>query len=361
MTPGIKDVALHAGVSVGTVSNVLNRPNLVKEPTRRKVLDSISVLGFVRNDAARHLRNGSSRTLGYVLLDPSNPFFADAARGAEDAARAAGMALFLCSSGEDPERESEYLDILLQQRVRGVLITPVDGQAERLRTMPERGVPVVFLDRAAADPTGWCSVSVDDVEGGDLAATHLLEQGHDRIGVVGGPRTITQVADRHRGVLRALERAGLPADRLVVLDTAALTVAEGRRIGQRVLGLPARRRPSAVFCVNDLLAIGFLQQMIQQGVDVPGEMAIVGYDDIEFTAAAAVPLSSVGQPRYELGRRACELLLAEADAVSGGDGASRNHVHQQVEFRPELVVRASSRRGSARPARTAPGVGRSTG
>jgi LacI family transcriptional regulator len=192
----------------------------------------------------------------------------------------------------------------------------------------------------SSDPTGWCSVSVDDAEGGDLAVTHLLEQGHTRIGFVGGPDTITQVADRREGALRALQRLGLPADQLVVLDTAALTLAEGRRVGRRLLGLPARRRPTAVFCANDLLAIGVLQQMLQHGIDVPGEMAIVGYDDIEFAAAAAVPLSSVGQPRYELGRRACQLLLAEADATSG-------HVHEQVEFTPELVVRASSMRVTA--------------
>jgi LacI family transcriptional regulator len=119
------------------------------------------------------------------------------------------------------------------------------------------------------------------------------------------------------------------------------------------MGLPARRRPSAVFCANDLLAIGFLQQMIQQGVDVPSDMAIVGYDDIDFAAAAAVPLSSVSQPRYELGRRACELLLAEADARTAGGGSA--HRHQQVEFTPELVVRASSRRPVVRLRRTAPG------
>jgi LacI family transcriptional regulator len=114
-----------------------------------------------------------------------------------------------------------------------------------------------------------------------------------------------------------------------------------------VLGYPQRRRPTAVFCANDLLAIGFLQQMIQQGVGVPDEMAIVGYDDIEFAAAAAVPLTSVSQPRYELGRRACELLLAEADALLGRRTGDGGHVHEQVEFTPELVVRASSGRGAA--------------
>jgi LacI family transcriptional regulator len=355
--PGIKDVATRAGVSVGTVSNVLNRPDLVSDRTRRKVLDAISALGFVRNESARHLRNGLSRTIGYVLLDAGNPFFTDVARGAEDAARAAGLALFLCNSEEDPTREVEYLDVLVEQRVRGVLITPVNHRADRLRTMPQLGVPVVLVDRAADDPSAWCSVAVDDVEGGDLAVTHLLELGHTRIAYVGGPMTITQVTDRHRGSVRAYERAGVPSDQLVHLETAALTIAEGRRAGERVLGFPGRRRPTAVFCANDLLAIGFLQQMMLQGVGVPDEMAIVGYDDIEFAAAAAVPLTSVSQPRYELGRRACELLLAEADALAGRSNGDGGHVHEQLEFTPELVVRASSGHrasGRGRAARSGP-------
>jgi LacI family transcriptional regulator len=360
VAPGIKDVATWAGVSVGTVSNVLNRPHLVSDGTRQRVLDAIAALGFVRNESARQLRNGHSRTLAYVLLDPGNPFFTDVARGAEDAARAAGLALYLCNSAEDPAREAEYLDILLEQRVRGVLITPV-GSSERLRTMPELGVPVVLLDRAAGDPTAWCSVSVDDVEGGDLAVSHLLELGHTRIGFVGGPNSIIQVSDRRRGALRALERAGLPGDRLVLLETSALTVAEGRNAGQRVVGLPARRRPMAVFCANDLLAIGFLQQMLHHGVHVPGDMAIVGYDDIEFAAAAGVPLSSVRQPRYELGRRACALLLAEAEALTGEGGKNGGHAHEQVEFTPELVVRASSGRPPFRPSPRTPPADRPAG
>ena len=147
--PGIKDVAHRAGVSVGTVSNVLNRPDAVSEGTRRKVLDAIATLGFVRNESARQLRNGHSRTLAYMLLDPGNPFFTDVARGAEDAARAAGLALYLCNSEEDAAREAEYLDILLEQRVRGVLITPVASGSERLRTHAGPGRP-----RGARRPGG---------------------------------------------------------------------------------------------------------------------------------------------------------------------------------------------------------------
>jgi LacI family transcriptional regulator len=338
MSPaGIKDVAQRAGVSVGTVSNVLNRPGAVRERTRQRVLDAIAELGFVRNESARQLRNGQSRTLAYVIFDPSNPFFTDVGKGAEEAARAAGLLLYLCNSDGDPEREGEHLDTLLEQRVRGILITPIDHHAERLSALPSLGIPVVLVDRATDDPTACCSVAVDDVEGGDLAVTHLLELGHSSIGFVGGPASTVQVADRLAGAHRALRRAGRPADQLTVIDTAGLTIAEGRHAGQRVVGMPARRRPTAAFCANDLLALGFLQQMTQHDVAVPDEMAIVGYDDIEFAGAAAVPLTSVRQPRHELGRRAAQLLLEEA---AGGEG----HVHQQVQFTPELIVRASSGR-----------------
>jgi LacI family transcriptional regulator len=343
--PGIKDVAALARVSVGTVSNVLNRPDSVSETTRNRVLEAIADLGFVRNESARQLRAGLSRTVAYIVLDAGNPFFTDVARGAEDTARTQGLALYLCNSDEDANRESEYLDILLEQRVRGVLITPVDHESDRLRILPRLGVPVVLVDRAAHDPAAWCSVAVDDVEGGDLAVTHLWELGHRRIAFVGGPHSIRQVADRHQGALRSLERAGAPSESLLVLETAALNVAEGRRAGERLIGLPERRRPTAVFCANDLVAFGLLQQLTQLGVAVPDEVAIVGYDDVEFAAAAAVPLTSVRQPRHELGRTACELLLDEAAHHAGSAAGQRPaHVHRQVEFTPELVVRASSGR-----------------
>ena len=163
------------------------------------------------------------------------------------------------------------------------------------------------MDRAAGPDR--CSVTVDDVAGGELAVEHLLERGHERIAFVGGPVSIGQVADRWAGARRALEAAG--AAEPVLLETAALNVAEGRRAGERLVGLPAARRPTAAFCANDLLAFGLLQQMVRLGLDVPDDLAIVGYDDIEFAEAAAVPLTSVSQPRHLLGRTAVELLLAE--------------------------------------------------
>jgi LacI family transcriptional regulator len=337
----MKDVAAHAGVSLGTVSNVINRPDMVSERTRRRVQAAIAELGFVRNESARQLRGGGSRTLAYVVLDTSNPFFTDVARGVQDAADGAGLAVYLCNSGEDNGRQSFYLDLLEQQRVEGVLITPVDAADPRIGALATRGTPVVLVDRGAGPER--CSVTVDDVLGGDLAVTHLLETGHRRIAFVGGPRAIGQVADRITGAEQAIARAETDAG-LTILETAALNVAEGRRAGERIAGLPTARRPSAAFCANDLLALGLLQQMVRLGLRVPDDLAIVGYDDIDFAEAAAVPLTSVSQPRHLLGRTAAELLLAEARG-------SGTHEHQQVTFAPELVVRASTRlRPMSRPA-----------
>jgi LacI family transcriptional regulator len=333
----VKDVAAAAGVSLGTVSNVLNRPERVSAPTRDRVERAMVELGFVRNESARQLRVGSSLTIAYVMLDAANPFFTDVAQGIEETAEKADLSVFSCNSQNQPRREAAYLSRLEQQRVQGVLITPVDLDQPLLDALPRRGTPVVIVDRTRETGT-HCSVAVDDVLGGALAAQHLLDLGHDRIAFVGGPESIGQVRDRRRGAERALVEAGLPADRLVVLRTASLTVAEGRGAGERLAGFPSRTRPTAAMCANDLLALGLLQQCVTLGLAVPDDVAIVGYDDIEFAAAAAVPLSSVSQPRRQLGARAAELLLEESAA---GPGA--NHEHQQVLFTPELVARASTR------------------
>ena len=195
---GIREVAAYAGVSVGTVSNVLNRPDVVAEPTRSRVQAAIKQLGFIRNESARQLRAGRSRTVGLVVLDVANPFFTDVARGVEDEASESGLAVILCNSDDQQTKETHYLELLEEHRVQGILITPVSGGYERLARLQRRGTPVVLLD--SRSPTrGQCSVSVDDVLGGDIAVTHLLEARHERIAFVGGPMTIRQVADRSEG------------------------------------------------------------------------------------------------------------------------------------------------------------------
>lgn len=331
----IREVANHAGVSVGTVSNVLNRPEIVAPATRTRVQAAIAELGFVPNATARQLRRGRGRVLGLVVLDVANPFFTDVARGVDDATNAAGMAVIFCNSDGDPAREASFLDLLEEQRVQGVLITPIDDANQRLLELRERGVLVVLLDRLARRPD-LCSVSVDDRRGGELALRHLLESGHERIAFVGGPWRLEQVQDRFHGAMAAVREAGGDERRLRYVETPQTTVAAGRDASGRILGHPRATRPTAIFCANDLLALGVLQGLTRQRIRVPADMALVGYDDIDFAAAAAVPLSSVRQPRQRLGRAAAELLMDEANDPVG-------HQHRQIVFEPELVVRESSR------------------
>src|SRR4051794_27217408 len=347
-TPSVKDVAAAAGVSLGTVSNVMNRPEVVSSRTRERVERAMAELGFVRNESARQLRAGTSRTLAYVMLDGTNPFFHDVAQGIELAAEDADLSLFICNSNSRAEREEVHLDRLLQQRVQGILITPVNPEAPHLDELSRRGVPLVIVDRVR-EGEGCCSVAVDDVHGGRIAVEHLIEQGHTRAAFIGGPESIGQVRERLQGAREIWDELGLPADDLVHLPTEALTRAEGRSAGERLAGLPAPGRPTAAvvpddlppprllaaaFCANDLLALGLLQQSIGAGLRVPDGLAIVGFDDIEFAAAAAVPLASVRQPRQELGRAAAQLVLDEA--------TNPDHRHRQLSFTPELVARAST-------------------
>jgi LacI family transcriptional regulator len=342
MAVSVKDVAQTAGVSLGTVSNVLNRPDKVRPNTRERVERVMRELGFVRNESARQLKAGRSSTIGYIMLDATNPFFTDVAAGMETAAEGAGLSLFLCNSDQRLERERSYLGRLEQQRVQGILITPVDPESRLIDDLQQRGTPVVLVDRTG-ERQRCCSVAVDDVLGGRLAADHLLDLGHERIAFVGGPETLGQVRERRAGALQALTATGHAPGDLVDVPTDALSIAEGMGAAERIAGMARSERPTAVFCANDMLALGVLQRCVALGLRVPDDLAIVGYDDIVFAAAAAVPLSSVRQPRREMGRQAAELLVDEA--------TNPEHVHQQILFEPELVARASTRGAVRVPAR----------
>ena len=333
--PHIRDVAEHAGVSVGTVSNVLNRPDMVADETRRRVEDAVSALQYVRNESARQLRRGQSRTVGLIVPDIANPFFTDVARGVEDVVSAAGAMVIVCNSDNDAEKEERYMTMLAEQQVLGVLHVRLGKPSAAVSRFHDRGIPVVLLDYKGRSRQ-QCSVSVNDVGGGQLAVGHLLASGHRRVAFVGaGGTPLRQVIDRLAGAHRAMMAAGRSPDELHVLPPTSLNVAGGVASAREMLQLPRKRRPSAVACVNDLLAIGMLQEFVSRGLRIPDDMAIVGYDDIAFASAAAIPLSSVRQPRNQLGRRAAELLIEEA--------WSDDHIHSRLVFEPELIVRESSR------------------
>jgi LacI family transcriptional regulator len=332
MAVSVREVAALAGVSLGTVSNVLNRPDKVAPGTVERVQSAIATLGFVRNDSARQLRAGRSSTVGLIVLDGGNPFFTDVARGAEDAAMDNGLAVLIGNSDESTDRERTYVDLFEERRVAGLLISPAGDDLSRLARLRDQGTAVVLVDRRA-DDEHFASVSVDDIAGGRIAVEHLAAIGRTHIAFVGGPFGIRQVADRHAGALAAAQTAGI---RLEALPTTSLSVLEGRRIGEAIQARPAAERPDAVFAANDLLAVGLEQAFIMRGtIAVPEQIAIVGYDDIAFAESAVVPLTSVRQPAQDLGRRAIELLTKQ---VEQGQDIDLEH----VEFTPELVVRQSS-------------------
>jgi len=335
----IKDVAAAAAVSVGTVSNVLNRPHLVSEQTRHRVNEVIEQLGFVRNESARQLRAGSSRAVGLVVIDAANPFFTDVARGVEDTVQAAGGVVLLGNSAGDAQRERRYVELFEEQRVRGVLIAPTGVTPPDLSGLVRLGIPVVFLDRHP-DGAPFSTVDVDDVAGGRMAVEHLLDRGHRRVAFVGGPSTLAQVRDRRLGAELAVTGSGGDAATLLAISTPALTFRSGREAAEQLVASPEGVRPTAVFAANDLVALGLLQGFLTHGLRVPDDVAIVGYDDIDFAAAAAVPLSSVRQPREVLGRTGAELLYEEVARRAAGEQPEPRH----VRFQPELVVRRSSGR-----------------
>jgi LacI family transcriptional regulator len=328
MRVSIREVASRAGVSVGTASNVLNRPDVVAPATAERVRSAMRELGFVRSDNARHLRSGTARTVGLVVMDVSNPFFTDIARGVEDAANAAGLAVILCNSDDRADKEDAYLALLEEQRVRGVVITPVDPGSPHLERLRASGIPVVLVDTKTPKHVG-CSVSVDDLAGGDLAVEYLISLGHRRITFISGPLHFKQCRDRLAGARRAIRRAGLDRKALTVVDAGGLNVAAGRKGAEEAT---RAGEPTALFCANDLLAIGAIQFAQETDIAIPGRVSIIGYDDIEF--ATTVSLSSIRQPRQDLGVAGTELLLAEA--------SEHPHAHRQVIFNPELVIRGST-------------------
>jgi LacI family transcriptional regulator len=330
----VKDVASRAGVAVGTVSNVLNYPDRVSPRTKERVLRAIDELGFIRNDAARQLRAGQSRTIGLIVLDVGNPFFTSVVRAAEDAAALHGSAVLLGDSGHNADRESNYIDLFQEQRVQGLLISPVGDITERLDRLRERGVPTVLVDRLA-DERRYSSVSVDDDAGGYLAARHLLDTGRRRLAFVGGPTSIRQVADRLQGARRAVKEEDDAT--LEVLDSDGQTVLAGRSVGNMLVDRGRSELPDGIFCANDLLALGVMQSLtMTHTLRIPEDVGLIGYDDIDFAVSAVVPLSSIRQPTEAIGRTAIELLAEELDA--------EKPEHRAVVFTPELVVRHSTGR-----------------
>lgn len=336
--PSMSDVARLAGVALGTVSNVLNSPDKVSADTIAKVQAAIDELGFVRNRAARALAAGTSSTIGFVLVDLSNSFFVDMARGAEEVAEEAGMSLLLANSDVLEAKQKRYLNLFDEERVAGILLAPIPGHPDGLQKARSHGRDVVLLNDST-DAKDICSVVVNNVHGGYLAAQHLIELGRRRILFAGGDERLVPVRDRRIGVERAIaETNGTVTLEYIVTDE--VQAAHGREVGAALLARPASERPDGIVAAADLLALGVLQALAGSDIRVPQDIAIVGHDNNRAAWDSIIPLSTISQPGHDVGASAAALLIEEIRQPA-------RHVHKKVILEPSLIVRESTAGRSA--------------
>lgn len=332
LNPSMEDVAQLAGVSVATVSNVINRPEKVTETTTRKVRTAIDSLGFVRNDAARSLALGTTSSIGLVLADLENTLFIDITAGAQIRARSDGLRLVVGNSACDLQQQDDYLDLFDETRVSGILLAPMEDSTAGLLRMRSHGRPVVLINYAPATDD-FCAVLEDNEMVGYLAAMHLIETGRRRLAFVAGFDHYQPVSQRRLGFERAARESGLGVT-IEEIDTRGLLRSDGLATAAQ---LAKRRRdamPDGIVAVTDAIGNGLVAGLMEAGFDVPGDIGIVGCEDTRTEVAGPVRLTTVSPPGYYMGVTAVELLLEES--------AGRGHEHRTITLPPTLQVHASS-------------------
>lgn len=332
------DVAKLADVSQATVSYVVNNNLNVKIPdeTRQRILDAMNELDYVPNGLARGLRSGQTKTIGLVVPDNSNPFFAEVAREIENLGFENGFSVILCNSDYDIAKESAYVDVLLAKQVDGVIFCSSGRTGDAHQKLLISQTPLVTFDHDIAGAQTR-SVMIDYSFGGQLATNHLLDLGHRRIACITGPSQSSSNTDRLAGYTQTLKNAGIPFD-------PALIVAGDFRIGggeaamQQLLALA--QPPSAVFAFNDLMAIGAIQAARKLGLHVPQNISIIGFDDIPLAQAIYPPLTTIAQPISEIAKVVMAIFIRQIQETSPPPGDSEGN---QVVLQPTLVIRDSTR------------------
>jgi LacI family transcriptional regulator len=325
----LHDVAHLAGVSTATVSATINGTAIVSPALQEKVRKAVAELGYNPDAIARSLKTGTTRTLGLIISDIANPFFAAVIRGIEDVANDRGYTLMLCNTDERPEKERAYMQLLQSRRVDGMIMAPVgkrEDYEELGRAMP---APVVFIDRRV--PAQADTVVVDNVRGAREAVGYLLGLGHRRIGVISGLPQISTSIERLAGYHQALDEAGLESDPLL-LKVGYSRLEGGYRAAQELLAMPDR--PTAIFASNNLMVIGLMRAVAERGLACPAAVSVVGFDDFDWASVFQPRLTTVAQPTYEMGVKAAELLLVRM-------GGERNRERQEIVLAPQLIIRDS--------------------
>jgi len=310
----IHDIARECGVNVSTVSRSLNGSYGVNDETRQKVIDAARRLNYVPNRVARGLATGRSQSLALLISDIRNPFFAEVARGAEDAAFAAGFDLILGNADLDRERQMRYLRSLVAKRVDGLIINSVSGLEEsEVDELLDYGIPIVLLNRSDNVQT-ISTVSGDNVEGGYLAGQYLIGLGHRNIAHLSGPKQHGNLTERAKGFLKAVHQAG-DAVRAVVLH------GDQNQLGGYLLTrklLSSQPTVTAISTANDAMAFGVIRALLEHGKKIPADISLVGFDNLELAAILQPPLTTVHQPKYEMGEAAVQILLRQIARPESG-------------------------------------------
>ncbi|BDZ65336.1 LacI family DNA-binding transcriptional regulator [Agromyces mangrovi Wang et al. 2018] len=335
----ISDVARLAGVSLGTVSHALNHPSRVRPATLERVNDAIRELGFVRNANASTLATGRSSNIGMVAIAFGNSMFVDIARGAQRVARRAGYNLLLAGSEDSYDTQGEFVGFFDEARVAGMLLAPMVDSSEHVERMASHGRPVVLMNYDGHEDA--CRVVVDNEQVGYLAARHLLERGCRRITVLGGGDQFQPVQLRRRGIHRAIEEAG-DAVAVDTVTTDGLTPEAGAAAVAPIAAAPAGERPDGLLCLTDAIAIGAIRGLQSAGLDVPGDLLVMGCDHNTQSWDGDVTLTTISMRGLEIGEAAMELLLEELRT------APSEHTHRRVVLEPRIEVRSSTTRASSR-------------
>ena len=328
--PTIADVARECGVGAMTVSRVLNGGRLVRPATALKVQKAIKKLGYEPNEAARILKGQVAKTIGLIIPDLADPFFSICAHAVQETAAEYGYTTLLLASERDRDGESRDLSIMRSRNIAGLLIVPSSPScAAGLRELQTRGVPIIFLDRTFPG-INLGAVTVENQQGAQRAVNHLLEHGYRTVFCVGYDRQYNSIAQRIRGYEKEMIAAGLKPQFILAEDVSSIAPQVLRR-------LRSTKSPAALFTLNNVTTVQVLQAFRREGINVPQEFAIIGFDDLDLAPLLAVPLTAVRQPASEIGRTATRLLLQQIRT-----GASDNNpIDAQITLATELVIRRS--------------------
>jgi LacI family transcriptional regulator len=327
----IKDISRIAGVSYSTVSRALNKKPGVSEVTRQRIFEIAKQLGYRPNAIARNLVQRQTKTIGLIIPQLTNPFYPAVAEGVEDAADARGYSVLLCNSKWDPEKQSKYLNLLVERRVDGIILAAMGGDFDEIEEIVG-DIPLVYIG-SAPESTPRHGVIMNNEHGGFLAGTHLLEEGYSPLAFIGTAMGSLTLEARLNGFRRALRAKGieLEDEYIEVGDSREL---KGEALLKRLMNL--KKPPKAVFVENDLLAMGVMTGAGQLGLKVPQDLAVVGFDDIPFSSLPEIQLSTVYHPKEKMGAIAADRLIQEIEF--GPDGT----VGEKIILDPDFIHRATS-------------------